>query len=186
MNNNYIPQQRIFSRTTQSLLFALLILALTINYQSFSQKWSTQKGGHCYTMEIPDYMVRAFDLNDVASLQYKNETKEAYVIVIEDNKEHLESLGMKFTNAEDFLENFLKDYRAEETREFSKVTNFKANGNDCSQVEMSWNQDDLGFYMLVTSVESKTHFYKILCWTLKENKDLLKEDFKKIAKSLKD
>lgn len=165
----------------------LLSLILLTNYTSLSQKWTTQKGGHCYTMEIPDYLVRAFDLNDVASLQYKNESKEAYVIVIEDDKEHLQSLGMKFVDPEDFLEHFLRDYKNEESgREFSKVINFTANGNEHSQVEMSWDQDDLGFFMLVTAVETKNHYYKILCWTLKQNATILKDDFKKIAKSLKD
>ncbi len=179
-------QQRLNSIKLKDFCLTLFILSFIIYFPLNAQKWSTQKGGHCYTMEIPDYLIKTFDLNDVASLQYKNEAKEAYVIVIEDNKQHLESLGMKFLNAEDFLENFLQDYRTEGNREFTPVANFQANGNDFSQVEMTWEQENLAFFMLVTSVETKTHFYKVLCWTIKENRNMFIDDFKKIAKSLKD
>lgn len=167
------------------LFYATIFLTIFTTY-SFSQNFSTKKGGNCYTLDLPSYMVRTFDLNDVASLQYKNTPKEAYTIVIEDDKEELTSLAMIFQNPNEFLENFIKDYRTSENRTFSEIVEFESNGYPHAQVEMTWNDEDGDFYMLATSVETKGHFYNILCWTLLENKDLLKKDYLTISKSLKE
>lgn len=163
------------------------ISLLFIPFQLFSQGYTNKQGGHCFTMEIPDYMTKTYDLNDAASLQYQNTTKEAYVIVIEDPKDHLESLGMKFVNSKDFLDNFTKDYKNEcEDKKLSSVTEFTSNGNGHAQVLLTWKEDADLYYMIITAVETKTHFYKILCWTINDHFDLLKEDYLRISKSIKD
>lgn len=165
------------------LIVVIVLLPSAIAAQSFS----TQKGGHCYTLDIPDYMTKTYSLNDIASLQYQNIQREAYTIVIEDEKAHLESLGIKFVDAEDFLAEFVENYKAgEENRKLSPAANFNANGNSASQTALEWTEEVGNFYMLITVVESKTHFYKIMSWTLGENQDKLKADFQKIAQSLKD
>ena len=71
-------------------------------------------------------------------------------------------------------------------RKLSQVTEFEINGNKNAQTELTWSTDDTDYYMLITVVESKENFYKILCWTITENKDMLKNDFINISKSLKD
>ena len=132
-------------------------------------------------------MAKTYDLNDVATLQYSNTIKEAYVIVIEDSKDELNSLSMIFQNPKEFLENFTKDYQLESAnRTISEINEFESNENPHAQVEMGWNTEDGNFYMIITAVETKEHFYKILCWTILENKDLLKNDYLTISKSLMD
>lgn len=164
-------------------IFTALVGMNTLKAQNFS----TKQGGHCYTMSIPDYLTKTFELNDVASLQYQNTLKEAYVIVIHDTKEELEQAGMKFVNAKDFLDNFTKDYLKDvENRKLGDATEFVSNNNGHAQVELSWKDEDNEFFMLITVVETKIAFYKILTWTLLENKDKLKADFIEMAKSLKD
>jgi len=167
--------------------FHLLIFFLLISSISYSQNFSTQQGGHCYSLEIPDYMTRTYQLNNVATLQYQNTSREAYVIVIEDNKDHLESLGIKFIDSKDFLEDFLKDYKMETVkRETSDILEFDENGNRHAQVELFWNEDNIDFYMLITAVETPTHFYKIMCWTTRAFIDKLGEHYRTISKSLRD
>ncbi|WP_372746292.1 hypothetical protein [Lutibacter sp.] len=165
------------------LLAVVLLFSININAQNFV----SQKGGHSYTMDIPRYMMKSFELNDAASLQYQNAVKEAYVITIEDSKEELQSLGMLFLNPTEFLENFIEEYQVNaENRALSPIAEFINNGNNHSQIEMTWTEEGTGFYMLITVVETKTHFYKVLCWTLAEYKDSLKNDYLTISKSLKD
>jgi hypothetical protein len=166
----------------------LFTIALLIgSFTTFAQGFTSQKGGHCYTMDIPDYMLKTYELNDVASLQYINSAKEAYVIVIEDVKEQLQDVGIKFSNAKDFLKHFTADYKKDaKKRKLSSITEFESNGNGHAQVELSWKEDDTDFYMLITAVESKTHFYKVMCWTTVNNLDLLKEDFLTMSKTIKD
>ncbi len=166
------------------LLLALCLLAAST---AFAQKFSTKQGGHVYTLDIPDYMTRTYELNDVATLQYYNNPKEIYTVVIDDSKDHLESLGIKFASSEDFLNDFVADYKTEfENRKLGKVKTFTANGNNHAQVELTWTEDDQDLYMLITMVESKSSFYKILSWTLAENKKQYKPDLLTIASSLKD
>lgn len=166
---------------------SLLLPALVIGTGGFSQNFQEKQGGHSYTVEIPDYMTRTFDLNDVATMEYKNIAKETYMIVIEDSKEELNSVGMTFTGARDFLDYFADDYYAgAENRLMSEVVEFENNGNEHAQVELTWSDPEVNYYMLITTVETETHFYKILCWTLYEYQDQFREDFKRIARSLKD
>jgi hypothetical protein len=175
----------IIKNTNAMRTFIAFLLLATITHHSFSQNFSTKSGGNCYRLEIPNYMVKTYNLNDVPTLQYNNIVKEAYVIVIEDSKDELQSLSMVFQNAREFLENFTKDYQLEtQNRTLSEITEFESNKNQHAQVEMSWSNEDGHFYMLITTVETKEHFYKILCWTILENKDLLKNDYLTISKSL--
>jgi hypothetical protein len=165
----------------------LISLLLFSQWTAAQTKFSEKVGGHIFRMNIPDYMVKTFDLNDAASLQYQNTQKEAYVIVIEDSKEQLEKLGMKYTDAKDFLGFFAKDFHADkEERTLGEVTEFDVLPNKFAQTELIWKHDDIKFFMIITTVESPTYFYKVLCWTTLEYKDTLKKDFLAIAKSLKD
>ncbi len=168
------------------LLSVIFLLVSTLS--GYGQtKFTERIGGHVFRLNIPDYMVKTYELNDVASIQYQNTTKEAYIIVIEDAKDQLESLGIKFTDSKDFLDEFVKDYKIEnENRSLKNASQFKANGNDCAQIELYWTEEETDFFMLITAVESKTHFYKILNWTILVNADVLKNDFRTIAKSIKD
>lgn len=170
------------------LLVTIGVILMLIGTDANAQKFTTQKGGHCYTLDIPDYMIRTYNLNDVASLQYQNIQREAYTIVIEDSKHHLESLGIKYSDAKDFLEDFVQNYKLEaQNRKLSSITVFKNNNNAHAQAELEWvDESGYAFFMLITVAETKTHFYKIMSWTLQDYKDRLKYDFQQIAKSLKD
>jgi hypothetical protein len=124
----------------------------------------------------------------VATLQYMNSEKEAYIIVIEDAKDLLEEQKIPFSDTEEFLSSFLTDFhKNDKNRVVSPPTKFVSNNNKHSQVEMTWeNAEQVKFYMLITVVETPGYFYKILTWTVAENKELLKKDFLRIAGSLKD
>lgn len=168
-------------------LFTLLAFFICINLYG-QAKLSEKKAGHVYYLGIPDYMLKTYDLNDVASLQYKNAAKEAYTIVIDDSKEQLEALGIKYIDSEDFLNSFLEDYNKDaKNRKVTSVKKFEANGNQCAQVEHTWQDEENNeLYMLITVVESKTHYYKIMSWTLGKFKNTFKSDYATIAKSLRD
>src|SRR5690606_28095754 len=143
----------------KSFYSTLILTIITIN--SFSQTFTAKKGGDRYTLDLPHYMVKTYDLNDVTTLQFKHVLYEAYTVVIEDSKEELTSLAMVFQNSKEFLENFIKDYRVTSDRVLSEIVEFESNGQAHAQVEMTWNDEDGDFYMLVTSVETEGHFYKI-------------------------
>lgn len=165
----------------------LLALLLVVFIYTAQAQTTTQKGGHCFTMDLPNYFVKTWDLNDAASLQYQSTVKDAYVVVIEDDKEHLASVGMKFNNPTEFLNSFTEDYMKEvKTRKFTPVTTFEANGNKHAQTELTWTDEDGSYYMLITVTETNGHFYKTMCWTSAKNKAALKQDFVNLSKSIRD
>ena len=91
-------------------IIQLLALQITLCLNLSAQSNFTEKsGGHCFIMDIPDYMAKTYDLNEAASLQYQNFTKEAYAIAIVDFKDQLENLGMKFLNAKEFYPHIPQD-----------------------------------------------------------------------------
>lgn len=168
---------------TSYIFITLSLLTL----QMKAQKFSTQNGGHCYTLDIPNYLMKTYDLNDNATLQYQNIVKEAYTIVIEDSKEELKYVGMLFLNPKEFLESFISEYQIDmKNRSVSRIKEFTENNNKHAQLEITWTDEEIDFFMIVTTVETNTHFYKILCWTTDQYKNVLKEDYLNISKSLKD
>lgn len=165
----------------------LLAILIVSSFNLFSQGFTSQKGGNCYTLDLPNYMVKTYELNQTATLQYQNSKKEAYLIVIDDDKERLHSIGMKFVSSADYLSDDLgKDHKGATEIKVGKIVEFVENGLNHAQAEVEWKDEDGDFFELVTVVESKDRFYEITCWTILENKDKLLEDFKKISKSLKE
>lgn len=165
----------------------VLLLSAMISFTSMAQGFSVKKGGNCFSMDIPEYLTRTFELNDVASLQYQNSSRSVYVIVIEDDKAQLESLGIKFVNARDFLDNFANDFKKDsQDRKQVYLKEFTNNTNKHAQAELYWKEEGNDFYMLITGVETPGHFYKIMCWTPLENMAKVKDDFLRISRSLKD
>jgi len=132
-------------------------------------------------------MMKTYELNEVATLQYMNFEREAYVIVIEDEKDLLASLELTFASTEEFLKFFVDNYKVEyENRVVGSVEKFIENNNQHAQVEVSWRENDYDYFMIITAVETQTHFYKIMCWSLQENRNSLIQDYKAISRTLKD
>lgn len=81
-----------------------------------AQGFTKKTGGQCFTMDIPDYMTKTYELNDDASLQYQNTLKDAYIVVIVDEIDQLESVGIKFLKAKDYFDNFIKSYKTDKKK----------------------------------------------------------------------
>ena len=132
-------------------------------------------------------MTRTLELNDVALLQYQNIEKEMYAIVIEDAKSDLTLADLHFNNVDEFFEDFMKDYKANfENSELKNKKIFKNSNYNLVQADFNYQLDDDVVSMLITVVESKEYFYKVLCWTIPEYKEKYRADFEKIALSLRD
>ena len=172
---------------TRKILFSTIF---TIAFACFSKGYSqttfsSQLGGNCFTLAIPDYLSKTYQLNDVASLQYMNTDKAVFVIVVDDDKDQLEEYGATFNDAKHFLDFFTEDYMLDaKNRSISDVETFTIRTTNLAQAELKWTDEDTDFFMLITTQETKNHLYKILCWTVEENRAEYMDDFKKIASSL--
>jgi hypothetical protein len=176
----------------KQLLFLTVIPIFSTSLSYSQTKFVEQKAGHIIYMSVPDYMTKTTSLNDVASMQYMNKTKEAYVVVIEDAKEDLEAEGTKYNSLKEFHDSVIEILKSEDPKaEESKPTEFQQNGNKFYQTDLyatlqTEDGKDIKVTYLVIYVESKTHYYQILCWTLASSYKDLVADFKKTASTIRD
>lgn len=171
--------------TNLFVLFFILCTTICIGQTKFTE----QKAGHIFFINLPDYMNKTIGLNDDATIQYKNSVKDVYNIVIEDSKEDLEILDMHYSSINEFQEEFSKDFlKDEEKRNISKPLYQSKDNINFIEFDASYydKEAQIEIYYLVGVVESKSHFYKVLSWTNMENKDKFKADFQKTLYSLKD
>ncbi|CAN5596893.1 hypothetical protein BH11BAC1_BH11BAC1_17220 [soil metagenome] len=170
---------------------ALLVLTfLLISHLSFSQAPLKEYTiGHPIKVSLPDYMSRTIGLNSSASFQFKNLVKDVAGFIIEDNKEELRLAEINYTSLNEFYEDFIKDFLADEKdRQISKpIAKAKGDFNfiECDATYQD-KDSDLRIYYFVGLVETKTSFYKVLCYGDAKDKDKFKADFQNIFYSLKD
>lgn len=167
------------------ITYVFLSSAVCIGQTKFTQ----QKAGNIFYMSLPDYMTRTSGLNDVATLQYKNSVKDVYTIVIEDSKEELNIVDIYYSSINEFQEDFSNDFlKDEEKKTFSKPKFQSKDDTNFAEFDASYYDKDtnIEIYYLIGIVETKTHFYKVLSWTKKENKEKFKADFQKTLYSFKE
>ena len=161
------------------------LITITTGLAAQDVDFKEQKVGHVYHVSIPDYMTKSYSLNNAASLQYLNAARETYVIVIEDSKEQLLEAGIPFKGPEDFYEHFVKTF-ADDSSEISPKHDLKIDGNPAVQAEISKPFGKYKVHYLVTVIETDTHFYKMLAWTIDAYRDMYLSDFKRIASSFRE
>ena len=168
-------------------LFATAILLTTLS--TFGQSaFKTHKIGHVFSITLPDYMSRTVGLNSAANFQYKSEVKDVYGFVIADDKEELKLAELNFASVTEFNEDFMKSFLTNaEKKSIGTPVVKKIGETSFLECDVTYFDKDAGgeIYYLVGIVETKSAFYKILSWSLAENKDKFKADFQKILYSFK-
>lgn len=173
-------------------ILVTLVLCIANNYLFAQTKFTEQKGGNIIYLSVPSYLVKTKDLNDSAILQYMNSSKEAYLVVIDDSKTELETLGTKFETVSDFHESTSKSLISglknpvETERKTFKIGDSNYSQSKLSGLFTSSSGSEFDIIYLTTYVETANHFYQILCWSTKTFYDGLAADFDKISKSLKE
>lgn len=149
-----------------------------------------------YSMDLPDFMTVATELNDQASLQYSNPYKEKYIIVINESKEEFveifKGLGM-YDDSKSIVDNFAEqqyNFMKEESVIVSEteMRSLKANGLNVRRIDFDANVAGIPetvsyFYGFV---EGEENLYTIMAWTAESKKDSYQEEVEKIIKSIKE
>jgi hypothetical protein len=171
-------------------IVTLTFLVAFISY-SFSQSVTVKeyKVGHVYYVNIPDYMSKTSDLNDVASIQFTNSAYDIAGYIIEDTKADLEFAKMQFSSVNDFYNNFIKDFIIDQkTRVVSQPITQTIGDNNFVECDVTYydKKSKTDIYFFVGIAETKNAFYKLLCFGGLSSKDKFKPDFQKILYSIKD
>lgn len=162
----------------------LFFLSLSIN--SIGQNSYIKKDfGHTISLEYPESFLRTFNLNPDASVELFDEKTDSYIILIEDEKELLKVLDVNYTNDTYFDETISAMSETAVITEKKNAKSFKtASGNNAKQIEIFTEEEGIKIYYLITTIESNDYFYKILCWTVRENYEKQSPAFMRISNSL--
>lgn len=191
-------------RITITSFTILLCLSLTACFKQILKEvvaedkaeFETVSINGIYSMGIPTFMSKATSLNEEASLQYQNIFKEAYVIVIdEDKQEFLDALSEvgAYDSARSVIGNYA-DTQMQLTSsgmnvKFKKdITELTINGLSAATTEVDAEVEGVAVPItyFLTFVEGPEKLYMVMAWTLSENKDTHRETFMEMAKSFKD
>lgn len=138
-----------------------------------------------FSIDIPNYMSETYDLNNAASLQYKRNPAlgEIYIFVIDDDKK---AMGDGTYDIKSYFDFALVDIKNGITGNNSSEPKTKEiNGLKTIQTEVTGKFGETGIFYLITIVESESHFYQILTWTIDGNKSRYEKDMLKMVDSFK-
>ncbi|PKV52724.1 hypothetical protein ATE84_4844 [Aquimarina sp. MAR_2010_214] len=148
-----------------------------------------------YELSVPKYMKEAHDLNDDASLQYKNIYKETYIVVIDEPKEEMISTFKELEEYNDSL-SVIKNYKNIQLHILNEVIDInmtsdpkslQISGLDAEFVEFDGKIEGLAFDIsyFLTFIEGKENVYMIMAWTLKNRKEKYRKAFEMATKSFR-
>lgn len=148
-----------------------------------------------YSLTIPAILTETDDINDDASMQFKNEFIEFYVLVFDESKDEINDFFMK-VNLPEYYDMGLENYSNliwESLNNNFEIYNYTGffdvdiNGLPAKYVEFNGKFSDIDIYYSLTVIEGEKNFYQISSWTLtsmesrnKEKIDEIKFTFKEL------
>lgn len=168
-------------------LFASLSLALALISCVHDAKFNQININNKYAIQLPDYMQPATELHTDASLQYKNEEKDIYTIVIDENKNEMKNYNLKYS-----LDTYFKAVASQpfvEAIEHSKMTapvKKQINGSSAMVAEITGDINENPVYYKLAVIETTNSFYQILTWTSAGNKESFSKDIDQTIDSFKE
>lgn len=165
----------------------ILLAFLSIAFISCNSKtdYQTVKVKHNYSLEVPDFMSDAKTLNPDASLQYQNELREFYVLVLDEPKTDFPNqVTINLKEYENIVLANLKINLSKPT--ISPIKDTLIDGLKAKLFSVSDTTDAIEIYYQFGFVESPTHFYQIMTWTLENRKDQFSDEMDKIIASFKE
>jgi hypothetical protein len=147
-----------------------------------------------YSLELPDYLTQTTDLNEDASLQYKNSSKDLNVIVIDESKAAMQKV-LEENNLLDQFPNDLGGYANILLEDLTLNINSVAtptvidtliNGMPAKVTTVSGILDGTSLFYSVGFIEGAASYYQVMAWTLAEKQAEYQEQMKRIIYSLKE
>ncbi|MCD7971183.1 MAG: hypothetical protein LUG18_00725 [Candidatus Azobacteroides sp.] len=135
-----------------------------------------------YNLMVPDFMEPTSMLNENASLQYQNTSKEVYLVVLHNTKGEIgnffASRGMWKDNDENDLFDkfchFILNNDGSDFLESSDEDNLQfkeINGRKVKFLENTRTINGIDIFYNVAFIEGEKSFYQIMIWTLKKYKE---------------
>jgi len=141
-------------------------------------------------------MSKATSLNEEASLQFQNIFKEAYVIVIDEDKQQFIKTFKELSSYDTTL-SVIDNYGSVQLQSVSsrseviskeELKNLTINGMNAAATELDAKVEGVSVPIsyFLTFVEGKKKLYFIMGWTLQNKKEAYRADYLQMRKSFKE
>jgi hypothetical protein len=172
------------------LLSAIALVLLTASCKEANQ---TVKIDNRYSLELPPFLEKATDLHAEASLQYKNELREFYVIVIDEPiAEFNAALGAdNELGATGSLDGYAKLGVAfmQQSAKFDAAPNLvpaKINGFPAKTLNVTGKINNIDIYWKEAYIQGKNTYYQVIVWTLANKKEAHENEMQEVINSFKE
>lgn len=161
---------------------ALLVYLVTACHSQAPKSKVITDAAHTFQLTVPAGWELKSDLNDQADLQAGSFLASLYVIVIKGDKRDMS--GMTLEKHSQTTREFLVEKLSEvDTSEPKHLT---IDGKPALQYEIRGVLDNTRIVYLHTTVESSTHFYQIVAWTLPTRWEKDHETLEKVTEYFKE
>ncbi len=185
----------------QLLLLALITLVTACNLSSMQAKpvkyKSVVKDG-TYKIMLPDFMDTTTTMQEGKSLQYQNQFKELYVLMVHENKQHLKEIMVYNQAMRDIFPDsisMMESYFAYMNRNLAKeayynvfdsslITVKKANAKIASVTLTT--TDKIKIFYRIAAIEANKEIYQLYIWTTTAHKEKYQPIMDSIIRSVKE
>ncbi|OIQ16016.1 MAG: hypothetical protein BM557_10700 [Flavobacterium sp. MedPE-SWcel] len=159
-------------------IFIIAIIALILS-SCDSNKTKILKIRGLYSLEIPEFLSETNDLNDYASLQYKNQLREFYVVVIHEPKNEFQETLVN-NGLEEHYTSDLNDYTElawvglETSLSFDskpKIKSLEINNLDAQVMDITGTTEGVSIYWKFACIEGRNNYYQVVVWTLVDRRE---------------
>jgi hypothetical protein len=161
-----------------SKLYPLLLLLSTLASCTPQDTTQTIKVEGRYSIDLPSSFTKTAGLNNDASLQYQDISKELYIIVIDEPKSVMEEILTAHDLESDYTQD-LEGYSQliidgmDPSITIDSISDFregKINNLRSRELFMQGVTGGYRIYWKFAFVEGKNRYYQIMVWTLADNK----------------
>lgn len=166
-------------------LIILLFFCKATTAQTLMEKYSLAD----FTVSLPYYMSKTGGLNEDAVIQFRNMVKDVSGYIIKEEKTVKLIDDPANPNINQVYEQFIKGFLIDKQERKIASPNISTNGNaKFISTDFSYLDDEtmIYYYYFIGIAETKNCFYKVICSSSLDNKNLFKSDFQKIFYSIKD
>ena len=161
---------------------SILIVSLLLLLQSCGETTYKMERREQFIIDVPEYLQETEKINGFASLQFENQEKEIFLLVIEDEKAILQENQPNYS-----FDNYFSFVTERFTKSNIRKTEEKMiNGMFTKQVEAAEMENNRELHYKMAVIEGKEHFYQVITWTSSKNKDSHNPDLQHMIDSFRE
>lgn len=146
-------------------------------------QWQEVKINDQYSMLLPGYLEKTNRIKPEASLQYENNRKQTFIIVMDERKASLETIK----NVKDYFRLVDAEYHLLD-KNLKKLKTEESNIHGATAIlyEYTMHPKEVPTRFMGAIIEGKDRFYHVVAWTKESGFESYGEDLRKAVISLKE